>query len=103
MKKHYDAQRLNPDLPRVIKAVFNPVYYNYDRALQLLDEGWVSVALNPHLIVAGIPEEQLVYYRGKLLARVHDGELQPMDSSNPRNIRILKWFNGRVRYAHRTI
>lgn len=99
MKRHPFVKSINPDHPEVVNALFNPEYYSYDRVLELLDGGWISVALNPYLIVAGERRDHLVYYRGKLLARVQEGELLPLDHTNPRNLRILKFFNGRVRYA----
>lgn len=99
MKRHPFVQSLTPDNPEVVNALFNPEYYTYARALELLDGGWVSVALNPYVVVAGTRDDQLIYYRGKLLARVVDGELKPLDDTNPRNRRILKFFDGRVRYA----
>ena len=48
------------------------------------------------LIVAGTVEEQLIYYRSKLTAKVMDGKLIPLDSESKRNRRILKWFDGRL-------
>ncbi len=101
MKRHRFVRDLTPDSAEVVKSLFTPEYYGYERAMELLDGGWVSVALNPYLIVAGTRDDQLVYYRGKLIARVLQGEMQPLDDSNPRNIRILKYFDGRVRYADR--
>jgi hypothetical protein len=103
MKRHAYVVNLTPASAEVVESVFNPEYYSYDKALELLDTGWVSVALNQYLVIAGESNEQLIYYRGKLLARVNDGVLEPLDLKNPRNLRILKWFNGRVRYANNDI
>ena len=76
MKRHGYVSGLTPDSAEVVEAVFNPSYVTYSRALERLDSGWVSVALNPYLIVAGSREEQLIYYRGKLLARIVEGQLK---------------------------
>jgi hypothetical protein len=97
MKRSPMVTSLTPNSEEVVRAVFSPSYYSYDRALTLLDEGWVSVALNQHLIIAGERDEHLIYYRGKLIARVSRSVLEPLDDNNPRNLRILKWFDGRVR------
>jgi len=96
MKRYEAAKNLSADSPDVVIAAFEPVYYTYTRALGLLEAGWVSVALNPYLVVAGTKEEQLIYYRSKLTARIIDGRLVPLDPSDKRNQRILKWFDGRV-------
>ena len=96
MKKYDGVKLVTPDSPEVVNAAFAPVYYTYTRALSLLEAGWVSVALNPFLIVAGTVEEQLIYYRSKLTAKVMDGKLIPLDSESKRNRRILKWFDGRL-------
>ena len=96
MKKYESAKLITPNSPEVVSAVFDPVYYTYTRALGLLEQGWVSVALNPFLIVAGTVEEQLIYYRSKLTARIEGGKLMPLDPENKRNRRILKWFDGRI-------
>lgn len=100
MKRHPWVKNITPENPEVVNALFKPEYFNYDRALELLDAGWVSVALNPYLVIAGTRDEQLVYYRSKLTARVSEGRYLPLDESNPRALRILKFFNGRVRYAN---
>jgi hypothetical protein len=99
MKRYPMAKTMTADTPEVVNAVFTPTYYTYTRALELLGSGWVSVALNPHLIVVGDRDSHLLYYRGKLLAKVEGGIVEPIDPANPRNIRILKWLDGRVRYA----
>ena len=98
MKRHRWVQRATADSEEIVNAVFNPKFYTYTQALDLLSGGWVSVALNPYLIVAGTSEEHVLYYRGKLLAKVSQGAMAPLDPSNPRNRRILKWLDGRVRY-----
>lgn len=99
MKANTLAKRITPDSQEVVRAAFDPVYYGYHDALTKLDEGSVSVAINPHLLIAGGRREHLVYYRGKLLGRVLDGVLEPMDAGDPRCQRILKWTEGGVRYA----
>lgn len=99
MKRHEQAKRMTPDTPELVEAVFDPQYYSYTRALELLGAGWASVALNPYLVVVGKPEKQLIYYRSKLLAEIQEGRLIPLQPDNPRNRRVLKWFDGRVSYA----
>ncbi len=102
MKRHSWVRSINPDTPALVAATFTPKYYNYSAAVSKLGDhrGWVSVALNPYLVLAGEVDSHMVYYRGKLLARVEDTVLVPLDDSNPRNRRILKYFDGRVRYAN---
>lgn len=96
MKRYESVKKITADSPEVVVAAFEPTYYTYSTALGLLEQGWVSVALNPFLIVAGTPEEQLIYYRSKLTARIEGGKLVPLDPTNSRNRRIMKWFDGRV-------
>jgi hypothetical protein len=96
MKRHPNVKGLNADNPELVNALFNPLYYTYTRALGLLEGGWVSVAINPHLIVAGTVEEHMIYYRNKLTARVVNGQLVPLNPGDMRNRRILKWFDGRL-------
>ena len=98
MKLHPWVRSISGDHPEVVVAVFTPNYYPYTRALELLESGWVSVALNPYLIVAGKREDHVVYYRSKMAGRVVNGKLIPLDPNNPRSRRILKWFDGRVQY-----
>lgn len=100
MGTYPEVKGLSPDHSSVVEAAFTPLYYTYTKALELLAGRWVSVALNRHLIVAGTAEEHAVYYRAKLLAQVQKGTLTPLTSNNPRNLRILKWFDERVNYAH---
>ena len=78
----------------VIKAAFNPKYYTYSEAVQMMDTGQAcSVALNPQLIVAG----PLVYHRNKLIANIEGDKIVPMTPDRRRVSRIVKFFEGRVR------
>jgi hypothetical protein len=78
----------------VVAAVFSPKYYTYSEALIMMESGQaVSVALNPHVIVAG----EMVYYRNNLVAQIAEGKITPMDAEDRQVSRILKFFEGRVR------
>lgn len=101
MKANPWVKMTNADMQEVVQAAFEPKYYSYTRALELLSGSWVSVALNPHLIVAGQEDDHVVYYRGKMVARVRGGRLEPTDPTNTRTRRILKWLDGRVTYEGR--
>jgi hypothetical protein len=69
------------------------MYYTYTQALNMMETGQAtSVALNPHLIVAG----QLVYYRNHLVAKMDGQRIIPMGCDNARIRRIIKFFEGRV-------
>jgi hypothetical protein len=99
MKTHPWVKSISPDHPEVVSAAFEPKYHSYTRALELLASSWQSVALNPHLVVAGTQQDHAVYYRGDLIAQVCEGQVKPLDPSHPRGRRILKWLDGRVTYA----
>lgn len=101
LRRYPEALTLLPNDPKVVSALFNPQYYTYQRALELLGPQWVSVALSPLLVLVGTPEEHLVYYRGKLLGRIRDGMLDALNPQSPRNRRVLKYFDGGVQYVHR--
>lgn len=86
----------SPDEQVLVEAAFSPRYFTYDQALAKLDEGWVTVALNPHLIIAGSAAEHLVYYRRELTARIEGSEIAPI-GDDPRVVgRLLKFFDERV-------
>lgn len=88
------AGRLTPNSEMVVAAVFSPKYYTYSEALIMMESGQaVSVALNPHVIVAG----EMVYYRNNLVAQIAEGKITPMDAEDRQVSRILKFFEGRVR------
>lgn len=89
---------LTPDDHEVIKAAFEPKYYTYTSAMRMMHtEGWVSVALNPYVIVSGGHEKCHVYYRRKLVGTIKDGCLTPIGAQDARIRRIIKFFEGRVR------
>ncbi len=94
MKKNgTDATNICPNSPTVVEAVFNPIYFTYSQALDMMDTGRAtSVALNPHLIVAGT----LVYYRNALVAKMEDQRIIPVGCDISRIRRIIKFFEGRV-------
>lgn len=80
----------------VVEAAFNPRYFSYEQALGKLDNGWVTVALNPYLVVAGTPDDHLVYYRNELVARIEGADIAPI-GDDPRIVsRLLKFFDERV-------
>ena len=96
MKREGTEVPSSPDDPALVEAAFNPRYFSYAEAIGKLDQGWVSVALNPHIIVAGSPSEQLVFYRGELAAKITGGEIAPVGSDRRLIGRLLKFFDERV-------
>jgi len=51
--------------PVTVAAMFDPVYWTVTEALDKLDNGWHSVAVNPRVIVAGGKHgKRMVYYQG---------------------------------------
>ena len=88
-----DVVNVTPNTPAVVNAAFNPKYYSYSDALDLMETGRaVSVALNRNLVVAG----PLVYYRNKLVAKITGQHIVPVGVASSRISRILKFFEGRV-------
>lgn len=97
MKRYGTAvSALTADSEDVVRAVFSPIYYTFSQAINMLDENWVSIALNPHLIVSGRNGEYHVYYRNKLIGTVSQGRITPIGSQQSRIRRIIKFFEGRV-------
>lgn len=96
MKRYPQVKDMTADCFELVEAAFKPEYPTYTEALNRLADRWASVALNPYLIVAGTREEQLIYYRSKLVARIVGVRLHPLDVADKRTGRILKWFDGRI-------
>ena len=96
MKAAGTEASVNPDTAMVVEAAFNPMYYSYSDALQRLAEGSVSVAMNPHLIIAGDMGMLLVYYRGTLVGKVEGTQMLPIGGDDVRLRRLMKFFDGRV-------
>lgn len=60
----------------VLRGIYKPMYpANYDEALTMLASGWLSVAINPRIIVAGDDAgKRMIYYRGELAATITGDE-----------------------------
>lgn len=87
---------VSEDDAEVVLEAFNPTYYCWEEAQQKLEEGWFSVALNPHVIVVGEPQSCYVYYRGDLMGHIDGRELSPIATTRQRARRLLKYFDGGV-------
>lgn len=49
----------------VMRALYYPTYFDVDTALAMLGDGWMSVAINPRIIIAGDRAgKRMIYYRG---------------------------------------
>jgi hypothetical protein len=114
-RRTYNSRCLTVDVPRkwdvmkaagtltvtadsadVVNAAFNPVYYSYSDAMLKLSEGCVTVALNPHLVLAGDGDNMLVYYRCELVGKIVRNQLVPIGGDETRLRRLLKFFDGRI-------
>lgn len=64
----------------VIGALFKPWYpENFEAALELLGSGWLSVAVNPRIIIAGDDVgKRMIYYRGQLAATINGDAACPV-------------------------
>lgn len=84
----------------LIGAVFNPWYPpDVDSAFDLLADGWLSVAINPRIIVAGDPVgKRMIYYRGELAASTSQGRLDPIASLSTCRI-INRALKGRLEWT----
>ena len=74
------AQRCTAASNEVVSALFKPTYpVDYEDALAMLADGWLSVAVNPRIIVAGdIIGKRMIYYRGQLAATIHGDRISPV-------------------------
>lgn len=80
----------------LLRALFDPTYpKNVGEAFDMLSDGWLSVALNPRIIVAGDDVgKRMVYYRGKLAATMTGGVLSPVADETTCGL-INRAFGGR--------
>lgn len=70
---------LSPSSVEVIQAIFKQKYPSVTQAFDMLDNGWLSVALDPRVIVAADQNgKRMVYYRGELAATTTGGMLDPV-------------------------
>ncbi len=92
-----EVTNVAPDHSVVVRAAFTPRYYTFSDALTKIEnERWLSIALNPHMIIAGAENNYLVYYRGKLIAHITNGKIISLGLKIERIQRLLKFFEGRV-------
>ena len=96
MKQQGVELATDPNDPKVIAEAFSPTYYPYSVACDMLADKAASVALNPHLVVAGKPDAILVYYRGKMTGHIVNDKLIPIGCDESRTRRLLKFFDGRI-------
>lgn len=83
--------------PVIVAAVFSPRYYTFSQAIGMIEyDQWLSVALNPHLVIAGADDVYMVYYHNKLIGSIKDGKITPLGTQEGRIRRIIKFFEGRV-------
>ena len=66
--------------PETCIALFKPWYpESYEHALAKLSDGWISVAINPRVSVAGDEVgKRMIYYRGKLAATINGDIIAPV-------------------------
>ncbi len=66
--------------PLTIREAFNPTFYDFDVALEMLDRGdYVGVAVNPHLALSVSNKEEdncyLVWYNQYIVGKYRDGKI----------------------------
>lgn len=83
---------LRPLNPEIALSAFDPEYPRYQEARDRLEEGWFSVALSPHVIIAGEPDAHWVYVGHVLTARIEDGVIYPVGKNLQHVRRLLKFF-----------
>jgi hypothetical protein len=88
------ADLATPDSYEVAQAAFAPDYPSYGEALTMLGER-PSVAITQHLIVAGEPNQHLLYVDGDPVGVIREGHFTPTISGR-QALRLLKFFDGRV-------
>lgn len=67
-----------PTVP-IINALFAAWYPTPEQAFDLLDSGWLSVAIDPRVIVAADQNgKRMIYFRGELAATTAGGMLDPV-------------------------
>jgi hypothetical protein len=73
--------RMGCSLRAAAKHLFAPKFTPGAEALQMIDRGdALSVAVSPNLIVSKSPYGRALYYRGRLAAKMLDGQLIPLQS-----------------------
>lgn len=68
-----------PSSMELLRAVYRPEYPSFEEAQFRLNQGWLSVALNPRVILAGdAVGKRMLYYRGDLAATLSGNEATPL-------------------------
>lgn len=74
-----DLNLVRTSSPAVARALMAPDYPSVDAAFHMLSTGWLTVAINPRVIIAcDAVGKRLVYYRGKVAASIVEGTLRPI-------------------------
>jgi len=86
----------HPQTPSVIEAAFDPIYPEFDEVLRQLEQPTCySVALSPHIILAGNEREQEVFYKGRRCGVIRNGTYSSTGMIVAAS-RIFKLLSGRV-------